>query len=115
MMIAMTYNGYLMIAICVGGLVGYLLYGSVMFNICAQVVVQRIMCLGCEIKPGLYCQLIPSFLFCFNFTTAISPTDGDLVPIIEEENEQAGTSETHSNSESHDQQVFTTAQVHNHS
>ncbi|XKL68236.1 hypothetical protein PGB90_003727 [Kerria lacca] len=52
MTIAMTYNGYLMVAIGVGSLFGYLLYGSVLFNIAAQMVVQRIMCTSCEIKRG---------------------------------------------------------------
>lgn len=47
--------------------------------------------------------------------TGVFPTDGDLAPIIEEENEQASTSETHSNLECHNQEVFTTAQIHDHS
>ncbi len=54
MAIAMSFNGYLMISICIGGLLGYILYGSVLFNVAAQVVVQRIMCAGCEIKAGNY-------------------------------------------------------------
>lgn len=93
MMIAMTFNGYVMISICLGALVGYMLFGTAVFNISAQMVVQRIMCIGCEIQP-----------------------DGDLAPIIiEEENEPASTSEMPSNSECHDQQVLTTAQIHDQS
>lgn len=57
----MTYNGYLMVAIGVGSLFGYLLYGSVLFNIAAQMVVQRIMCTSCEIKRGGYLSLIFNF------------------------------------------------------
>lgn len=52
MCFAMTYNGYIMIAIAVGALMGYILYGSVLLNIAALTIVQRIMCEGCEIKSG---------------------------------------------------------------
>lgn len=58
--IAMTYNGYLMIAICVGALFGYVIYGSVLLNLAAEVVVQRIKCSGCVIKPGTASKFVDS-------------------------------------------------------
>lgn len=51
MLIAMTYNAYIMISIAVGAGLAYLLFGSVLFNVTAQVVAAK-MCQGCQLRTA---------------------------------------------------------------
>lgn len=95
MLIAMTYNAYIMISIAVGAGLAYLLFGSVLFNVTAQVVAAKI-CQGCQIRNA----------------------DGESTPVIQASNEErASTSAGDVPNDNEDtspteKTAYTTVQIH---
>lgn len=51
MLMVMTFNGYIMISIAIGAGLAYMMFGTAMMNIMAQIVIQK-MCTLCQIKSG---------------------------------------------------------------
>ena len=47
MMMAMTFNAYIMISIGIGAIIAYVITGTAIMNITVQVIAQK-MCMGCH-------------------------------------------------------------------
>lgn len=89
MLMVMTFNGYIMISIAIGAGLAYMMFGTAMMNIMAQIVIQK-MCTLCQIK-----------------------SDGDSTPVTESMNEGTSTSASTQNVvDLVNEETYTTVQIH---